>query len=116
MAALETIDGGGVSKLRDIVKQLGYNKDVDVEFGTVTAPLPNIRVKLDNANFELEGDDIVVPDHIAGYKRKVKINGAEAEIEYGPLVETGDRVIVLMFNAGQDYLLFDRWGGVENGA
>lgn len=114
--ALETIDGGGVSKLRDIVRQLGYNKDVDVEFGTVIAPLPDISVKLDNANFELESEDIVVPEHLAGYKRKVKINGTDAEIEFDPVLEPGDRVIVLMFNAGQDYLLFDRWGGEDDGA
>lgn len=116
MAALETIDGGGVSKLRDIVKQLGYNKDVDVEFGTVTAPLPDIHVKLDEANFELERDDLVVPERLKGYTRTIKINGVEAEVEYPPVLEVGDRVIVQMYNAGQDYVIIDRLGGVEDGA
>jgi len=114
--ALETIDGGGVSKLRDVVKQLGYNKDVDVEIGTVTAPLPDIRVKLDNANFELEREDVVVPERLRGYTRTVKINGIDAEIEFPPVLEAGDRVIVQMFNAGQDYVIIDRLGGEEDGA
>lgn len=114
--ALETIDGGGVSKLRDVIRQLGYNKDVDVEIGTVTAPLPDIRVKLDNANFELEREDIVIVERLAGYKRAVKINGVDAEIEYEPSLEAGDRVIVQMFNAGQDYVILDRLGGVGDGA
>jgi hypothetical protein len=114
--ALETIDGGGVSKLRDVIRQLGYNKDVDVEIGTVIAPLPDIRVKLDNVNFELEREDLVIPERLKGYTRTLKINGVDAEVEYPPVLEAGDRVVLQMFNAGQDYVLIDRLGGVEDGA
>lgn len=114
--AFETIEGTNVSKLWDLVRQVGYNKDVDVEFGTVTAPLPDIRVKLDDANFELERDDLVIPERLRGYTRTIKINGVEAEVEYPPVLEAGDRVIVQMYNAGQDYVIIDRLGGDENGA
>ncbi|SDC86810.1 Protein of unknown function [Paenibacillus sp. CF095] len=114
--ALETIDGGGVSKLRDVIRQLGYNKDVDVEIGTVTAPLPDIRVKLDNVNFELEREDIVIVERLKGYTRTVRINGVDAEIEFPPVLEAGDRVVLQMFNAGQDYVILDRLGGDGDGA
>ncbi|MEK3776842.1 DUF2577 domain-containing protein [Paenibacillus sp. FSL K6-4396] len=109
--ALETIDGGGVSKLRDVIRQLGYNKDLDIEFGTVIAPLPDIRVKLDNANFELEREDLVILERLKGYTRTLKINGVEAVVEYPPVLEAGDRVALQMFNAGQDYVILDRLGG-----
>ncbi|WP_340029007.1 DUF2577 domain-containing protein [Paenibacillus sp. FSL H7-0940] len=114
--ALETIDGGGVSKLRDVIRQLGYNKDVDVEIGTVIAPLPDIRVKLDNVNFELEREDLVIPERLKGYTRTVKINGVDSVIEFPPVLEAGDRVVLQMFNAGQDYVILDRLGGVGDGA
>lgn len=36
---IELIEGGGFSQLKHVVKTIGHNKDVDIEFATVLAPL-----------------------------------------------------------------------------
>lgn len=105
---MQLIEGGGVSQLRDIVKQLGYNKDVDIELGTVIAPLPDINVRLDDVNFDLESEDCVVCEHLRAHEREVSIDGQDATITFKDALKVGDRVAVVMFSAGQRYLILDR--------
>ncbi|NUU74243.1 DUF2577 family protein [Paenibacillus xylanilyticus] len=105
---MQLIEGGGVSQLRGIVKQLGYNKDVDIEMGTITAPLPNISVKLDEANFDLDAEDCDVCEHLREHEREVSINGQDTTITFKDALKVGDRVAVVMFGAGQRYLILDR--------
>ncbi|UOK62847.1 DUF2577 domain-containing protein [Paenibacillus sp. OVF10] len=105
---MQLIEGGGVSKLRDVIRQLGYNKDVDIEVGTVTAPLPDINVQLDEVNFVLEAEDCAVCDHLRAHEREVSINGQDTTITFKDALKVGDRVAVVMFGAGQRYLILDR--------
>lgn len=104
----ELIEGGGVSQFRHVVRQLGYNKDVDIEFGTVTAPLPDIRVQVNGMKFELEADDLVVCEHLRAHSRQATIGGSNVEIAYKDALEVGDRVALAMFNKGQAYIVLDR--------
>ncbi|WP_433943601.1 DUF2577 domain-containing protein [Paenibacillus sp. SN-8-1] len=112
MAGIEIIEGAGGSQLRSVIKQLGYNKDVDIEFGTVTAPPPSIRVQVNGMKFELEADDLVIPESLTKYTRKATISGgSEVDLVIDNALKAGDRVIVASVNRGQIYVILDRIGG-----
>lgn len=109
MTSIADFEGGhGTSRLRHVIKQLGYNKDVDIEFATVTAPLPNIRVRIDNLPFDLEEEDVLVCEHLREHKRRAEIDGNAAEITFEDSLKAGDRVIVVSYYAGQNYVILDR--------
>lgn len=109
---VEIIEGAGRSKLRHVIRELGYNKDVDVEFATVLAPLPDIRVKVDGQPFDLDAGDVIVCEHLTKHKRMVAVNGAApVEIEFDDALKAGDRVIIVSYGAGQNYVILDRIGG-----
>ncbi|WP_339274471.1 DUF2577 family protein [Paenibacillus sp. FSL W8-0426] len=105
---MQLIEGGPVSKLRDVIRLLGYNKDVDIEFGTVIAPLPDILVRLDDANFELDSEDCVVCEHLREHDREVTLGGQDTTITFKDALRVGDRVAVAVFGAGQGYMILDR--------
>lgn len=73
---IERIDGGGVSQLIDVIKQLGYNVEVDIEYATILAPPPSLRVQVDNMKIELDGDDVIIPEHLREHTRKVSVKAA----------------------------------------
>lgn len=106
---VEQIEGDGISQLKHIIKRLGHNRDVDIEFATVLAPLPDIRIKIDNMPFELDADDVVVCEHLCDHKREITINGGEiAEMTVMSPLKAGDRVAVAMYAENQGYLVLDR--------
>ncbi|MDN4069711.1 DUF2577 domain-containing protein [Paenibacillus vini] len=108
MLSDEYIGHSGAAKLRHVIKQLGYNKDVDVEFATILAPLPDIRVKLDGQSFELDADDLIVCEHLTEHKRQAEINGSIVEITFKDALKPGDRVVIVSYFAGQQYVILDR--------
>ncbi|GED14425.1 DUF2577 domain-containing protein [Aneurinibacillus migulanus] len=69
--------GNPYTDLVQLMKEHGHNKDVDIVFGTITAPPPNIRVKVDNESLELKKDDVSVLEHLTRHKRIVTINHVE---------------------------------------
>lgn len=70
-------EGSGSSKLVGLIRDIGYNKDVDIELGTVTAPPPNIKVKIDNMSVELEKDDLVIAERLTNHSRKVTLRSGD---------------------------------------
>lgn len=106
---IELPEGSGATKLRHVIKALGYNKDVDIEYGTVTAA-PVLRIKLDNESHELDGDDFDICEHLTEHTRTAMINGGPytSTIVFDGALSVGDRVVVASFNAGQRYLILDR--------
>lgn len=88
---MDELTGSAFSQLRLLMKQVGYNKDTNIELGTVVSAPPDIRIKLDNETFELEKDDVIL---------------ASAYATLGPLV--GDRVIVISAEEGQRYFVLDK--------
>ncbi|KAF6658859.1 DUF2577 domain-containing protein [Paenibacillus polymyxa] len=70
---IERIDGGGVSQFRDVIKQLGHNVEVDIEYATILAPPPALRVQIDNMKIELDADDVIVPEHLREHTRKISV-------------------------------------------
>lgn len=106
---IEPFDGGsGSSRLRHVIKQIGYNKDVDIEFATITAPLPDLRFQVDNVKIEFDAYDAVVAEHLREHKREAVINGQDVEITFKDALKVGDRVAVAMYNDNQAYFIIDR--------
>ncbi|MEK5507628.1 DUF2577 domain-containing protein [Paenibacillus sp. FSL P4-0113] len=70
---IKLTEGNGVSQFRDVIKQLGYNVEVDIEYATIIAPPPALRVQVDNMKIELDGDDVIVPEHLREHTRKVSV-------------------------------------------
>ncbi|WP_046214787.1 DUF2577 family protein [Paenibacillus wulumuqiensis] len=79
--AIEKIDGGPVSQFRDLIKQVGHNRDTDVEFGTVLVGYPALSIQLDNAKFTLDADDVVVPQHLTNWTEKIAIKPQSVTIK-----------------------------------
>ncbi|MDY8021711.1 DUF2577 domain-containing protein [Paenibacillus polymyxa] len=70
---IKLIEGNGMSQFRDVIKQLGHNVEVDIEYATIIAPPPALRVQVDNMKIELDGDDVIIPEHLREHTRKVSV-------------------------------------------
>lgn len=72
--------GNPYTDLVQLMKEHGHNKDVDIVFGTITAPPPDIRVKVDNESLELKKDDVVILQYLTKHKRKIRITSNTASL------------------------------------
>lgn len=70
----EQLEGTGASLFVQLMQKFGYNKDIGLEFGTVTSAPPEIKIKLDNMQDELEAEDLIILEHLTNHKRKVKLS------------------------------------------
>ncbi|MFT4413183.1 DUF2577 domain-containing protein [Fredinandcohnia humi] len=84
----ERLVGTGASQLVQLIQKFGYNKDVDVELATVTAPPPNLKIKIDNMNVELEKDDLVVAQHLTKHKRRLTIKGTNSNLVSSSVIDS----------------------------
>lgn len=83
-------EGGTWSTLAHHIRRLGYNDGDTTELGTVTAPSPKFRIKIDGmTKLEFEHDDFIVAQHVT------------------PL-EVGDRVIIVCKEGNQQYLVIGK--------
>lgn len=105
----ERLEGSGATRLIQLIRKHGYNKDVDIELGTVTSSPPDIKIQIDNMKMELDRDDLIVARYLTKHKRQIRINGGETlELEYQDELKIGDRVIVASVKKGQLYIVLDR--------
>lgn len=133
------VEGNGFSKLTQVIRDTGYNKDIDIELATVTASPPNLKIKVDNMDVELEKDDLIVAERLTKYKQNIKlvtndlnVNMSsegytphthdmseiainDAEIEFLDELKIGDRIIVASIKDGQLFVILDK-AVVYNGA
>ena len=121
---IERIEGAPISRLRHVIKAVGHNRDVDIEFATVTSASP-LRIKIDNMPVELDEDDFVVCEHLTEHTRKATISGGtariggetatftitDADVKLGAALAIGDRIIVASNEVAQVYVILDRIGG-----
>lgn len=84
------MEGNGASRFIQLMRQHGYNKEIDITVGTITAAPPEIKLRLPGDDFDLDKDDVVVADKVAS---------ALAE---------GDKVIVVIANSEQQYYVLDK--------
>ena len=131
---IERIEGAPISRLRHAISALGHNRDVDIEFATVTSATP-LRIKIDNMPVELDEDDFVVCEHLTEHTRKATISGGtisltttqagdpahthkitsftitDADVKLGAALAKGDRIVVASNEVAQVYVILDRIGG-----
>lgn len=106
---IKIIEGGGVSQLKSVVKQLTYVKSADIEFGTVVSPEPAILIRVDNMRIDLDAEDLAICESLTKTTRKGTINGGEVvDIEIDNTLQAGDRIVVASINNGQLYVILDR--------
>jgi hypothetical protein len=105
----ERLEGSGAKRLIQLMRQHGYNTDVNIELATVTSAPPDLKIKVDNMKVELDRDDLIVAQYLTKHKRQAKINGGTTvELEYQDELKPGDRVIVASANNGQLYFVIDK--------
>lgn len=81
-------EGGWASKLIHIIRQQGYNLDVDFHYGVVTSPYPDLRIRLNNWKFDLDRDDFMLLENLTRHRRVATITHVEnAERDLGDKVE-----------------------------
>ncbi|UKS30148.1 DUF2577 domain-containing protein [Paenibacillus sp. HWE-109] len=105
----DTLQGTGISRLVQAIREIGRNDYDRIELATVTVALPAIAIKIDNMALTLDAGDIVIAEHLTEHTRQVTINGGSvAEMTVKSPLEAGDRVIVVSMNGGQSYVVLDK--------
>lgn len=64
------IEGDGHSKLVQLIREIGYNRDIDVKFATITSVSP-FRVRLDGDNFDMEPEELILTERLAEAQKYV---------------------------------------------
>ena len=85
------IEGSAASRMVQLMRKHGYNRDMSIELATVVTPLPDLSVKLSSDGLVLEREDLVVAGIVATYT----------------LVE-GDQLIVIGDDDSQFYYVIDK--------
>ncbi|UAT30022.1 DUF2577 domain-containing protein [Bacillus badius] len=98
-------EGGAISQLLQNIRQIGYNKVVDIEYGTVTSAQPELEVVLDTDSIPLDANDIVVAWQLGAHER---ITESGEVIRFRSALEVGDRVIVACMDQKQQWFLLDK--------
>lgn len=109
-------EGNAASQLVQLMRQHGYNKDIEIELGTITGAPPELKLRIDNMPIELEADDLVIAERLTKHVRKVRTATTEAALAAAPVtyiqyedeLSVGDRVIVAATDSGQTYMILDR--------
>ena len=52
------LEGSAASKLVQLMRKHGHNKDVTIELGEVLAPLPNLQIRVGTDEIDLDMDDL----------------------------------------------------------
>lgn len=71
---MERIEGSGASQLVQLIRAIGYNSEITFELATVTSAPPQLKIKVDHMNVELEKDDLIVARSLAKHTRRVNLN------------------------------------------
>ncbi|MGP0587274.1 DUF2577 family protein [Paenibacillus timonensis] len=97
---MERIEGSGASQLVQLIRAIGYNSDITLELATVTAAPPELKIKVDHMNVELEKDDLIVAQSLTKYSRKVNVK-SEGKTEVSSTSITQASVLVVSSGSGE---------------
>ena len=85
------IEGSAASRMVQLMRKHGYNRDMTIELATVVTPMPDLSVKLGSDGLLLERDDLIIAGIIETYS-----------------VSAGDQVIVIGDDDSQFYYVIDK--------
>lgn len=108
------MDAGVGAKLRNLIKDIGRNSDTIIEFGIVTGTAP-LTVQIDATDFDLEADDLIVPQRLVEHTYTIDVELAAAPTwgrtqmtVYNPGLAVGDRLTLAQIKDGQMYVIIDK--------
>lgn len=123
------------SKLIELIRQQAAGLvPRGIELATVITPPPDLRIRIDNMNIHLEGDDLIVCAHLLPATRYVGLSNVAtpvpAQVTYNGqtydqagdnistqhttvnfldnVLQAGDRVAVMALPGEQQYLVLDK--------
>lgn len=70
---MERIEGSGASQLVQLIRAIGYNSEITFELATVTSAPPQLKIKVDHMNVELEKDDLIVAQSLTKHTRTINL-------------------------------------------
>lgn len=85
------IEGSAASRLVQLMRKHGYNRDTTIELATVVTPMPDLSLKLGSDGLVLERDDLIIAGIIETYS-----------------LSAGDQVIVIGDDDSQFYYVIDK--------
>jgi hypothetical protein len=85
------IEGSAASRMVQLMRKHGYNRDVSIELATVITPLPDISVKLSSDGLVLDKNDLIIAGIVATYT-----------------LVAGDKLIVVGDDDSQFYFVIDK--------
>jgi hypothetical protein len=85
------IEGSAASRMVQLMRKHGYNRDMTIELATVVTPMPDLSVKLGSDGLVLERDDLIIAGIIETYS-----------------LSAGDQVIVIGDDDSQFYYVIDK--------
>lgn len=123
--------------LEKLIHQKGKN-GFGIELATVISPPPELKIRIDNMTLNLEGDDLIVCEHLLDHEREystisaiadsdmstwsespphqshthnhkvLSITAARQKIIIHTKLKEGDRVVAMALPGGQQYLIWDK--------
>lgn len=125
---------GFVNLIRKEILKTMKNEYTGIELGTVTAPFPELAVKVDNMKVELKKQDLIVCERLARNTRTVSLTSqpgqqrdtgdgisavdansfgqpvsfSHVQLDSEDLLKPGDRVLIEAVPGGQKYIIIDR--------
>lgn len=105
-------ESAAAARLAQSIRKLSRNNYDKIEYATITAPPPSVRIRVDNLPFDLDRDDLVIPDHLLEHERTARINaGDPVTITFDHALHPGTRVLVVAISEGQKYAILGTLGG-----
>jgi hypothetical protein len=99
----------GAAAFVKLMQQIGYNKGLMLEAGTVIQIEPEIKIRLLNDNLILDQEDLAINEDLLPMTETVKIDGVNQVIEYPMQIKLGDSVLVANdSDVGQDYYVITK--------
>ncbi|MGC4378408.1 hypothetical protein WD019_16005 [Fictibacillus sp. Mic-4] len=89
MEKRQGIEGSAASRMIQLIRKHGYNRDITIEIGTVATTLPNLSINIDGVTLDM--DDLIL--------------SATAEERR---LQPGDTVIVIGDDDTQFYYVIDK--------
>jgi predicted TIM-barrel enzyme len=103
-----------MANLNETIKKLALeaveqSKPVNVTYGTVKTIDP-LSIEVENLRI-LSKEFFVLSRNVTNYPKNINIDGENKTITVNNALKIGEKVILIRFQGGQDFLVLDRVGG-----
>ncbi len=85
------IEGSAASRMVQLIRKHGHNRDMTIEVASVVTPPPNLTVKLPSDGMTLDSDDLIITETVASRT-----------------IVAGDQLVVIGDDDSQRYFVIDK--------